>query len=126
MREHLAIETMTTTTSSQLKVDGGSCSAAVIKAGVELTKADLQDVLTFAGYGWAVQTRYLGKSRIKAGFADRGSKGSKTVGYQHDLDAMQNHMGAAMAFLNGLDNGCTQYKLVAVFSSMSGYVFSFR
>ena len=122
---------MSTTTTSRLTVDGGSCSAAVIKAGAELNKADLQDALTFAGYGWAVQTRYLGctdtkGSRIKAGFADRGSRGSKTIGYQHALDSMQNHLAAAMAFLNGLDNGCTQYKLVAVFSSMSGYVFSFR
>ena len=131
MREHLAIETMTATTTSQLKVDGGSCSAAVIKAGVDLTKADLQDALTFAGYGWAVQTRYLGAtntqgSRVKAGFADRGSRGSKTIRYQHELSSMENHLAAAMAFLNGLDNGCTEYKLVAVFSSMDGYVFSFR
>ena len=120
-----------TTTTSQLVVEGGSCSAAVIKAGVELSKADLQDALTFASYGWAVQTRYLGAtntqgSRIKAGFADRGSKGSKTVSYQHELDGMQNHLAAAMVFLNGLDNGCSEYKLTGVFSNEKGYLFSFR
>jgi hypothetical protein len=123
--------TTTTTTCSAVPVTGGSCAAAVIKAGVELSKADLQDALTFASYGWAVQTRYLGAtntqgSRIKAGFADRGSKGSRTVSYQHELDGMQNHLAAAMAFLNGLDNGCREYKLVAVFSNEKGYLFSFR
>lgn len=122
---------MTTTTTTTCAVDGGNCSAAVIKAGIELTTADLNDALQLACYGWAVQTRYIGASntrgsRVKAGFADRGSRGSKTVSYDHSLTPAANHLAAAMAFLNGLDNGCTEYKLAAVFSSQNGYVFTFR
>lgn len=116
----------TTTTKAAAVVDGGSSSAAVIKAGSELSREDLRDALTLAGYSWTVQTRYLSNGRIKAWFAESAPKGSKTVAYDHGMQPAENHLAAAMAFLNGLDNGCTEYKLVAVFSSSSGYVFTFR
>ena len=127
---HLA--TMTTATAS-LIVDGGSCSAAVIKAGTELSKADLSDALNLVGFGWSVQTRTLGPTntkgtRIKASFSQTrsGHTMTKTISRDYSLDFMQDHLRAALAFLGDLDNGCTNYKLVASMPTEEGYAFAFR
>jgi hypothetical protein len=115
-------------------IDMGSTAAVVIKANTELSDADLIEVSNVASYGWAVETRYQGPtntrgSRVKAGWAGRTAscqpKGIKAHGWDNGLRPIDNHLSAALAFLNGLDNGCTQYRLVAVFSAANGYVFTF-
>jgi hypothetical protein len=131
---------MTTTTKTTSTVElanpvvtGGSTAAAVIKAGIELSTADLNDVAALASYGWAVETRYLGATdtkgtRVKAGFAGRAGSCQptmKTIGWDYERTPMANHLAAGLAFLNGLGNGCREYKLTSVFNTANGYVFTF-
>ena len=129
--------TMTTTTTTvnaaSAVVTGGNTAATVIKAGVELSTADLNDVAALASYGWAVETRYLGATntkgtRVKAGFAGRAGNcqpSMATVAWDYERTPMTNHLFAALTFLNGLGNGCQEYKLTSVFSTVNGYVFTF-
>ena len=129
--------TMTTTTTTvnaaSSVVTGGSTAAAVIRAGVELSTADLNDVAALASYGWAVETRYLGATntkgtRVEAGFAGRAyncQPAMKTTAWDYERTPMTNHLAAGLAFLNGLGNGCQEYKLTSVFSTVNGYVFTF-
>jgi hypothetical protein len=118
----------TTTCQARPVVDAGSQSAALITAGVELTKGQLQDALKLVQYSWTVETRYgsnsKGSGTVTACFAG-GSKCRKTSRYNHELQPMEAHLEGAMAFLNGLDNGCSVYRLVAVASTERGYVFTF-
>ena len=118
----------TTTCQARPVVEGGSQSAALIRAGVELTKGQLQDALALVNYCWTVETRYgsnsNGSGTVTARFVG-ANKGRKTSPYNHELQPMEAHMKGAMAFLNGLDNGCSLYRLVAVASTERGYVFTF-
>ena len=104
-------------------------SAVLIPAGTELSISDVNDVLNLATFGWAVETRYMGPtdtkgSRVSAGFA--GTKGrKKSIPYEHALNPMGAHLQGALAFLNSLGNGCTEYRLRSVFSTEKGYVFTF-
>ena len=112
-------------------VDGGSVSAAVIKSQTELSKLDLDDALKLTSYAWSVQTYCVrntnGNRYIRAKFAGRkGTLGSVFKPYDVALDMQQNHLSAAVAFLNKLDSKHTEYKLCGVFSVEDGYIYTFH
>ena len=102
-------------------------------AGIEFSTADLNDAIALTSYGLAVETRYLSATntkgtRVKAGFVGRAGNcqpAMATVAWDYERTPMTNHLAAGLAFLNGLGNGCQEYKLASVFGTANGYVFTF-
>lgn len=96
-----------------------------------LSLLDIQELSATTGYSWCVETRYHGPtntkgSRISVSFVG-SRKGSKTYAYRHALSGPENHVAAAVEWLQQLSsaNGAPSYVLVAKASSDRGYVLTF-
>jgi hypothetical protein len=93
---------------------------------------DIQELAQQCAYSWTVETRYHGPtnfkgSRISVAFVG-SRKGRKTYWYRHALSATENHLAAAVQWMQQLSslNGAPSYALVAKASMEDGYVFTFR
>jgi hypothetical protein len=118
---------MTTSTLQATKVDGGSIAAACIKPEADLSKADLRDALDLCGYCWHVETKCTrnanGNRIITARFAC--SKGrSIRVNWDVSLEMRENHLAAAIEYLNRLEGGHKVFKLAGISTTELGYVFT--
>jgi hypothetical protein len=96
-----------------------------------LSMLDLQELDANTSYSWTVETRYAGPtetkgSRVLVSFVG-SRKGSRTYAWRHALTASQNHLAAAVEWLQQLSslNGSPSYALVAKASTTNGYVFTF-
>ena len=92
---------------------------------------DIQGLAMTCGYSWTVETRYHGPtntkgSRISVVFVG-SRKGRKSYWYRHALTATENHLAAAVQWMQQLSslNGAPAYALVAKASTKEGYVFTF-
>ena len=100
-------------------------------ADATLSLLDLQELDRQCGYSWTVETRYAGPtntkgSRILVSFVG-SRKGCKAYGYRHALNSSENHIAAAVEWLQQLSNlnGAPSYALVAKASTERGYVLTF-
>lgn len=96
-----------------------------------LSLLDIRELSATTGYCWCVETRYHGPtntkgSRISVSFVG-SRKGSKTYAYRYELTGPENHVAAAVEWLQQLSslNGAPSYALVAKASSDRGYVLTF-
>jgi hypothetical protein len=96
-----------------------------------LSILDLQELAQQCAYSWTVETRYHGPtntqgSKISVAFVG-SRKGRKSYDYRHALTATENHLAAAVEWLQQLSNlnGAPSYALVAKASTTNGYVFTF-
>ncbi len=100
-------------------------------ADAELSVLDVRELDATTGYCWTVETRYVGPtntkgSRVLVSFVgDR--KGSKAYSWRHALTTGQNHVAAAVAWMQHLSslNGAPAYSLISKASTDKGYVFTF-
>jgi len=100
-------------------------------ADATLSIVDIQQLAQLCPYSWIVETRYHGPtntkgSRISVSFVG-SRKGSKTYSYRHALNSEENHIAAAVEWLQQLSsqNGAPSYALVAKASAAKGYVLTF-
>jgi hypothetical protein len=108
-----------------------SRAAYSFPADVTLSILDLQELAQQCAYSWTVETRYHGPtntkgSRISVSFVG-SRKGRKSYSYRHALNTTENHLAAAVEWLQQLSsrNGAPAYALVAKASTSKGYVFTF-
>jgi hypothetical protein len=100
-------------------------------ADAELSMLDIRELEANTGYCWTVETRYAGPTNTKGArvlVSFVGSrKGSKTYSWRHALTTGQNHLAAAVAWMQQLSslNGAPSYSLVSKASTEEGYVFTF-
>lgn len=106
-------------------------SAWVFPADQELSLLDIKELDQTCSYSWVVQTRYsanptTGSGRITVSFV--GSRRSRSYSYRHALSPTENHLAAAVVWLQQLagSNGALSYALVAKASTPTGFVFTFR
>jgi hypothetical protein len=100
-------------------------------ADAELSVLDVRELDATTGYCWTVETRYAGPSNTKGArvlvsfVGDR--KGSKAYSWRHALTTGQNHVAAAVAWMQQLSslNGAPAYSLISKASTAEGYVFTF-
>lgn len=108
----------------------GSRAAWGFSADHILSLPDIKELDQQCGYCWTVQTRYTsngkGSGKITVSFAG-SRKGSKSYGYRHALSTSENHLAAAVEWLQQLSNlnGAPSYALVCKASTERGYVFTF-
>jgi hypothetical protein len=100
-------------------------------AEAELSVLDIRELEATTGYCWTVETRYVGPtntkgSRVLVSFVG-SRKGSKAYSWRHALTTGQNHVAAAVAWLQQLSslNGAPAYSLISKASTDKGYVFTF-
>jgi len=108
-----------------------SCAAWSFPADAALSILDLQGLAQQCAYSWTVETRFHGPtdtrgSRISVAFVG-SRKGRKSYGYRHALNSTENHVAAAVEWLQQLSsqNGAPCYALMAKASTSEGYVFTF-
>ena len=107
-----------------------SRAAWAFAADYTLSLPDVEELGRQCGYCWIVQTRYTsngrGSGQISVAFVG-SRKGSKTYGYRHALSLADNHLAAAVEWLQQLSslNGAPAYALVCKASTEKGYVFTF-
>jgi len=100
-------------------------------ADAELSMLDVQELDSTTGYCWTVETRYAGPTNTKGArvlVSFVGSrKGSKAYCWRHALTTGQNHVAAAVAWMQQLSslNGAPAYSLISKASTDKGYVFTF-
>lgn len=106
----------------------GSRACWTFPADQELSLLDLKELDQQASYCWTVQTRYMqGSGNVRVSFVG-SAKGAKSYAYRHALTASENHLAAAVAWMQQLSslNGAPAYSLVSKASSGErGYVFTF-
>lgn len=105
-------------------IEFGSKATAVIGVRQPRTKDLLSEMLSGAGYVFTVTTRYR-SGTITAAWADSPRRNAKRCKYDHSLSPAENHLECALAWLDSLDNGHQQWKLVGHTSTSEGYVFTF-
>jgi hypothetical protein len=112
-------------------INPASCSGWSIPADASLSLLDIQELHRSTGYCWTVETRYAGPtntkgSRVLVSFVG-SRKGSKTYSWRHSLSTGENHLAAAVEWMQQLSslNGAPSYALVAKASTDKGYVFTF-
>jgi hypothetical protein len=99
-------------------------------ADATLSLLDVQELDRNCGYSWTVETRFTSNSRganqISVNFVG-SRKGRKSYAYRPALSAAQNHIAAAVEWLQQLSslNGAPAYALVAKASTERGYVLTF-
>ena len=100
-------------------------------ADAALSILDLQELAQQCAYSWTVETRYHGPTNTKGSkisVAFVGSrKGRKSYSYRHALNVTENHLSAAVEWLQQLSsqNGAPSYALMAKASTSKGFVFTF-
>jgi hypothetical protein len=100
-------------------------------ADFALSILDLQELAQQCTYSWTVETRFYGPTNTRGSsisVAFVGSrKGRKSYSYRHALSSTENHLAAAVEWLQQLSNlnGAPSYALVAKASTANGYVFTF-
>ena len=100
-------------------------------ADATLSILNLQELAQQCAYSWTVETRYHGPTNTKGSkisVAFVGSrKGRKSYSYRHALNVTENHLSAAVEWLQQLSNlnGAPSYALVAKASTKEGFVFTF-
>ena len=102
----------------------GSKATAIIGSHQPRTKALLWEILNSAGYVFTVTTRYKGGT-ITAAWADSPRRSASRSKYDHSLSPAENHLEAALKWMDSLDNGHDQWKLIGHTSTAEGYVFTF-
>ena len=105
-------------------IEFGTKATAVIGAHQPRTKQLLWEMLNGAGYCFTVTTRYS-SGRITAAWADSPRRKAKRCSYDHSPSPAENHLEAALAWLDSLDNGHSEWKLIGHTSTAEGYVFTF-
>jgi hypothetical protein len=109
-------------------VTPGSRACWTVPADKQLSLLDIKELDQQASYCWTVQTRYMKESgNIRVSFVG-STKGAKSYSYRHSLTASENHLAAAVEWLQQLSslNGAPSYSLVSKSSaSERGYVFTF-
>lgn len=108
-----------------------SRAAWSFSADSALSILDLKELAQQCAYSWTVETRFHGPtntrgSRVSVAFVG-SRKGRKSYGYQHALNSTENHLGAAVEWLQQLSsqNGAPAYALMAKASTKEGFVFTF-
>lgn len=108
-----------------------SRAACSFPADATLSVLDLQELAKQCAYSWTVETRYhkptnTKGSKISVAFVG-SRKGRKSYGYRHALNSTENHLAAAVEWLQQLSsqNGAPSYALVAKASTSKGFVFTF-
>ena len=108
-----------------------SRTACAFPADSVLSLLDLKELAQQCAYSWTVETRFHGPtdtrgSRISVAFVG-SRKGRKSYSYRHALTATENHLAAAVEWLQQLSsqNGAPSYALVAKASTSKGFVFTF-
>jgi hypothetical protein len=101
------------------------------QADAELSVLDIRELEAITNYCWTVETRYAGPtdtkgSRVLVSFVG-SRKGSKAYNWRHALTSGQNHLAAAVAWMQQLSslNGAPSYALISKASTADGYVFTF-
>jgi hypothetical protein len=100
-------------------------------AEAELSVLDIRELEATTGYCWTVETRYVGPTNTKGArvlVSFVGSrKSSKAYSWRHALTTGQNHVAAAVAWMQQLSslNGAPAYSLISKASTDKGYVFTF-
>ena len=109
-------------------VTSGSRACWTFPADQTLSLLDIKELDRMASYCWTVQTRYMKESgNIRVSFVG-STKGAKSYSYRHGLSTSENHLAAAVQWLQQLSslNGAPSYSLVSKCSSSErGYVFTF-
>ena len=105
-------------------IEFGTKATAVIGAHQPRTKQLLWEMLNGAGYCFTVTTRYS-SGKITAAWADSPRRKAKRCSYDHSLSPAENHLEAALTWLDSLDNGHSEWKLIGHTSTAEGYVFTF-
>ena len=105
-------------------VEFGSKATAVIGSHQPRSKDLLWEMLNSAGYVFTVTTRYK-SGLITAAWADSPRRSATRTKYDHSLSAAENHLEAALNWMDSLDNGHDQWKLIGHTSTAEGYVFTF-
>lgn len=109
-------------------VTPGSRACWTVPADQTLSLLDIKELDRAASYCWTVQTRYMKESgNIRVSFVG-STKGARSYSYRHSLTASENHLAAAVEWLQQLSslNGAPSYSLVSKSSSSErGYVFTF-
>lgn len=103
----------------------GNKVTANIHIDQPLSRDLLQDMLNVAGYCFTITTRYSG-GKITACWADSPRKKATRTTYDHSHSPAQNHLRAAIVWLNSLDIGYKEWGLIAHTSTAEGYVFTFK
>jgi hypothetical protein len=108
-----------------------SRAACSFPADLALSLLDLKELAQQCAYSWTLETRYHGPtntqgSKISVAFVG-SRKGRKAYSYRHALNATENHLAAAVQWMQQLSslNGAPAYALVAKASIKEGYVFTF-
>ena len=108
----------------------GNRAAWSFKADHTFSLPDITELDQLCGYCWSVQTTYTSNSNgsgvIRVCFVG-SRKGSKTYAYRHALGSAENHLAAAVQWMQQLSsvNGAPSYALVCKASTERGYVFTF-
>jgi len=108
----------------------GSRAAWGFSADYTLSLLDIKELEQQCGYCWTVQTRYgsnrNGSGTITVSFVG-SRKGQKSYGYRQALSSSENHLAAAVEWLQQLSNlnGAPSYALLCKASTDRGYVFTF-
>ena len=105
-------------------IELGSKVTAVIGSHQPRSKGLLWEMLNSAGYVFTVTTRYK-SGLITAAWADSPRRSATRSKYDHSLSPVENHLEAALKWMDSLDNGHDQWKLIGHTSTAEGYVFTF-
>lgn len=108
----------------------GTRTAWGFRSDHTLSLLDVKELDKQCGYCWTVETRFTSNSNGSNGITVSfvGSrKGSKTYRYRSALSSSENHVAAAVEWLQQLSslNGAPSYALVSKSSTERGYVFTF-
>ena len=110
-------------------IEFGTKATAVIGAHQPRTRDLLREMLDSTGYVFTITTRYgsgsNGNGLITAAWADSPRRKATRTTYDHGLEPAQNHLNAALEWLDSLDNGHSEWKLIGHTSTAEGYVFTF-
>ena len=110
-------------------IEFGLKATAVVNLDQPRTQGLLSEMLAGVGYVFTVTTRYgsgrNGNGVITAAWADSPRRKATRTNYDHGMRPAENHLNAALAWMDSLDNGHKEWKLIGYTSTAEGYVFTF-
>lgn len=97
----------------------------------ELSVLDIRELANTTAYCWSVETAYHGPTDTRSSYISvsfvGSRKGSRKYSYRHALSATENHVAAAVSWMQQLSslNGAPSYALLTKASTDEGFVFTF-
>jgi hypothetical protein len=100
-------------------------------AEAQLSVLDVRELANTTAYCWTVETAYHGPTATRSSYISvsfvGSRKGSRKYSYRHALSTTENHVAAAVSWMQQLSslNGAPSYTLLTKASTDKGFVFTF-